>query len=87
MRQVLKGKRRYISDDAKLYSPNLCGPSTALKQTKRDGTKINWFMVVARGKAHVEVMPQSWELNGQGLADFVHRLPGILRHMTERTGR
>ena len=28
MRQVCKGKKRYISDDSKLYSPNLSGPQT-----------------------------------------------------------
>ena len=30
MRQALKGNKRYISNDAKLYSPNMPGPRTAL---------------------------------------------------------
>ena len=81
MRQVLKGKKRYISDDAKLYSPNLQGPPTAVKQKSWEGTKVNWFMVLTRGVAHVEVMPANWALNGAGVASFVDRLPHILRKM------
>ena len=81
MRQALKGSKRYISDDAKLYSPNLQGPPTALKQKQWEGKKVNWFMVVARGVVHVEVMPPNWALNGHGLASFVKRLPHILRKM------
>jgi len=81
MRQACKGKRRYISDDAKMYSPNLQGPPTALKQRSWEGRKVNWFMVLARGTLHVEVMPDEWTLNGAGLAQFVERLPAILRRM------
>ena len=81
MRQALKGRRRYISDNAKLYSPNLQGPPTALKQKQWEGKKVNWFMVVARGVVHVEVMPANWSLDGKGLAFFVERLPRILRKM------
>ena len=81
MRQALKGKRRYISDDAKMYSPNLQGPPTALKQRGWEGTKVNWFMVLARGVVHVEVLPESWKLDGAGLALFVEKLPGSLRKM------
>jgi hypothetical protein len=81
MRQALKGKRRYISDNAKLYSPNLLGPSTALKQRSWEGRKVNWFMILTRGKVHVEVMPDDWSLNGAGLAMFVRRLPAVLRRM------
>ena len=81
MRQACKKGKRYISDDAKLYSPNLRGPSTALKQTSWEGTKVNWFMVVARGVVHVETMPSTWRLDGAGLAAFVDRLPKVLRKM------
>ena len=38
-------------------------------------------MVLAKGRAHVEVMPQELALDGAGLAEFVERLPGILRRM------
>ena len=81
MRQACKGRKRYISDDAKLYSPNLPGPPTALKQKQWEGRKINWFVVLARGVVHVEVMPEDWPLDGSGLALFVQRLPAVLRKM------
>ena len=81
MRQACKGRKRYISDNAKLYSPNLQGPPTALKQRQWEGTKVNWFMVLARGVTHVEVMPSDWALNGKGLALFADRLPAILHRM------
>ena len=81
MRQALKGKKRYISDDAKMYSPNLQGPPTALKHRSWGGRKINCFMVLARGAVHVEVMPEAWTLNGFGLAQFVKRLPKVLKKM------
>ena len=67
MRQALRGRKRYISDNAKEYSPNLQGPPTALKQRRWEGKRVSWFMVLARGVAHVEVMPPDWMLNGAGL--------------------
>ena len=87
MRQALKHNKRYISDDAKMYSPNLLGPSTATKQRTWEGQKINWFMVLTRGVVHVEVMPAEWKLDGDGLALFVERLPGVLRKMLGRKAR
>lgn len=87
MRQTLKGKKRYISDNAKLYSPNMQGPPTALKQTQWEGKRINWFMVLSRGVVHVEVMPPNWQLNGRGLADFVERLPTVLMKMLGQDAR
>ena len=42
---------------------------------------MNWFMVLARGKVHVEVMPEAWHLDGAGLAEFVRRLPKVLEKM------
>ena len=81
MRQACKGRRRYISDDAKLYSQNLSGSATALKQIGWAGRKVNWVMVLARGTVHVEVMPEDWTVTGEGLAMFVQRLPDVLRRM------
>ena len=81
MRQACKGKRRYISDDAKLYSPNLSGSATALKQKGWAGRKVSWVMVLTRGVVHVEVMPDDWTVTGEGMAVFVQRLPDILRKM------
>ena len=87
MRQALKGRKRFISDNAKLYSPNLSAPPTALKQRGWEGKKVNWFMVLARGVVHVEVMPETWTLDGAGLAAFVERLPSILRKMLGESAR
>ena len=87
MRQVCKGKKRYISDDAKLYSPNLSGPPTALKQRGWEGKKVNWFMVLTRGVIHVEVMPENWTLDGNGLAAFVARLPKVVEKMLGESAR
>ena len=70
-----------------MYSPNLLGPSTASKQRTWEGQKINWFMVLSRGVVHVEVMPAEWKLDGDGLALFVERLPGVLRKMLGREAR
>ena len=81
MRQACKGNRRYISDDAKMYSQNMRGPATAQKQRGWEGRKINWFMVVTRGVVHVEAMPSEWRLGGEGLAAFVERLPALIRTM------
>ena len=52
-----------------------------MKQRQWNGTKVNWFMVLARGVVHVEVMPPDWTLNGKGVAAFVDRLPQILSKM------
>jgi hypothetical protein len=87
MRQAYKGRKRWMSDDAKLYSPNLSAPPTALKQKGWTGKKVNWFIVLTRGRIHVEVMPEDWALDGPGLAAFVERLEGALRHMLGPTAR
>ena len=39
------------------------------------------LQLFARGKVHVEVMPEGWQVNGDGLAMFVRRLPRVLRGM------
>lgn len=48
---------------------------------------MNWFMVLARGVVHVEVMPDDWALNGAGLAMFVGRLPAVLHRMLGKEAR
>ena len=81
MRRALKGNRRYMSNDAKGYSRNLRAPPTALKQRGWEGRKMNWAVVLARGKAAVIVLPADWTLDGAGMADVVHQLCGTLRRM------
>ena len=40
-----------------------------------------WIMIVARGKIHHEVMGGDWTQDGQGMAQVVARLPGILKKL------
>ena len=45
-------------------------------------------MILARGKVRVEVMPDNWTLDGDGLAQFVrNRLPTALRTMLGHDAR
>ena len=87
MRQAAGGDKAWISDDAKEYSRNLRGPKYALSQRTWGGCRVNWFMVLARGRVHVEVMPRDWPLTGAGVALFVARLGGILRRMLGNSPR
>ena len=48
-RAELGNKKRYISDDARLYSRNLRGPKESLKQASFEAERISWVMVLARG--------------------------------------
>ena len=84
MRQAAVGDKAWLSDDAKEYSRNLCGSKYAKTQRTWAGSRANLFVVLARGKMHVEVMPADWPLDSSGVATFVERLPRILRSMLGR---
>ena len=75
-----KGKR-WISDDATGESKNSRASPYAGKQERWGDRKLWWYVVLARGKVHVEVMPDSWQQNGAGQAVLVGRLPYILDKM------
>ena len=80
MRQAdLGNKRRYISDAGRGYSRNLRGPKEALKQAGHEAMRINWIVVLARGRVAIEMLPEDWALNGDGMAHVVANLPGVLR--------
>ena len=49
-----------------------------LANTCSGDVKVWWFVVLARGKVHIEVMPESWRQNGEGQAFMVSRLPQVL---------
>ena len=67
MRQAdLGNKRRYISDDGRGYSRNLRGPKQALKQANHEAMRINWIVVLARGRVAIDMLPEDWALNGDG---------------------
>ena len=44
-------------------------------------------MVLARGKVGIDILPDDWELNGDGMAQVVRRLEGKLREMLGRGAR
>ena len=82
MRRAEMGNRkRYISDNARMYNRNLRQPKEVLKQNSFDTERISWLMVLARGKVAVEMLPEDWYVNGEGMAAAVTRLPVILRRM------
>ena len=81
MRQAAVGDKAWLSDAAKEYYRNLRGSKYAKSQRKWGGTRVHWFIVLARGKVAVEVMPADWPLDSSGVASFVERVPSILRRM------
>ena len=82
MRQAhLGNKHRYLSDAGRGYSRNLRGPKEALKQANHETMRINWIVVLARGRVAIEMSSEDWALNGDGMAHVVASLPGILRRM------
>ena len=81
MRQLLKGEKAWISDDAKTEDTSLCGPKAALQQRTWEGKKMNWVIILARGVVGVDILPEEWNLDGDGMAVVVGRLEGRLREM------
>ena len=80
-RAELGNKKRYISDDARLYSRNLRGPKESLKQASFEAERISWVMVLARGVMAVHMLPEGWAVNGEGMTAVAAELPAILRRM------
>jgi hypothetical protein len=80
-RAELGSKQRLISDDAKMYSRNLRQPKECLKQNSFEAERISWLVVLARGVAHVEMLPEDWTVDGEGLASAVAEVPRMLRRM------
>lgn len=72
-----KGKR-WVSADSRDTSRNLRASPYAGKQVQRGDLKVWWFVVLAQGKVHVEVLGDKWKQNGEGQALMVSRLPHIL---------
>ena len=87
MKQTLKGNRGWFSDNAKHLNANRSGPKTALTQRTWDGTKVNWVIILSRGVIGVDILDLDWELNGDGMAAVIRRLPGRLREMLGSNSR
>ena len=74
-------KPRWMSKDKKGYSHNM-GPSRfAGKQCQNGDRKVWWFIILSRGRVHVEIMEDGWKQGGAGMANFVEKLDGCLRKM------
>ena len=77
-----KGNRkRWISEDQRRYSRNLRSSGHGGKQAQFGDRKLWWFVVLTRGKVHIEVMGHEWRQTGAGMAAFVERLPAVLKKM------
>ena len=76
------GKRkRWMSADSKRNSKNLKPAPYAGKQVHWGDIRVWWFIVLAKGRVHIEVMPDGWRQNGEGMAYMISLLPGILKTM------
>ncbi len=83
--QAAKGKRkRWMSSGSRMKSRNLMATPYAGKQKQWADKRAWWFLILARGKVILHLMPLDWVQNGAGMAELVCRLPGLLR---KRLGR
>ena len=73
--------KRWASADARDEPRNLRSQPYTNKTTQWGDVKLWWFIVLARGRVHVQVMGRDWEQNGAGQAKLVERLPQILKKM------
>ena len=64
-----KSQKRWISKDAKMYSRNLRAVPYAGKQKQWGDKKVWWFMILARGKVSLQMMPLDWEQPRPGMAE------------------
>ena len=80
-KQLVKGDKGWVSDNAKQTNPNARGPKTALQQKSWEGRKMNWVIILARGVVGVDILPMDWALDGDGMATVVRRLEERLRDM------
>lgn len=82
--QAQYGKvKRWVSQDKRTYSRNLRSSPYGGKQQQFGDRKVWWFVVLARGKVHIEVMGNAWCQTGAGMAQFVEKLPGALKTMLD----
>ena len=55
-----KRQRGWISDGCQLFSKNLRGKAESVKQNSWDSVRVWWAPILARGKLHVEMMPENF---------------------------
>ena len=80
-RSKLGKRKRWMSADSKRSSQNLRPAPYAGKQCHWGDRRVWWFIVLAKGRVHLEVMPTGWRQTGEGMAYMVSLLPGILKTM------
>ena len=80
--QASYGKsKRWMSKDSRVYSRNLRASPYGGKQNSWGSKRVWWFVIVTRGVVHFEIMPDTWQQTGEGMAELVARLPKILDRM------
>ena len=73
--------KRWISDDAKLYSRNLQPSRYASKQKSSGDRRIWWMIIVCRNKVRLHFLGEDWAPDAEHHASFVLGLPRILNSM------
>ena len=82
MQKAADGKRkRWASPDCRMYNRNVRSSSSAGKQKQNGDRKLWWFVILVRGRVHIEVVGADWTQTGSGMATLVDRLPQILPKM------
>ena len=76
--------KKWGSPDVKFKSENMRASPYAGKQAQWGDKRVWWYIVMTRGKVHIEVMPDGWSQNGEGQAYMVRQLPRILKKMCGR---
>ena len=71
--------RRWISSDARQYSRNLRAAPYAGKQKQWADKRAWWFVILARGRIILKMMPIDWEQKGPGMAELIQDLPDLLK--------
>ena len=52
-----------------------------LRQKTFVGRKVNWVIILTRGRAVVRVLPPDWQLSGEGMAEVVDQLDSWLKEL------
>ncbi len=70
-----KGHKGWMSRGSQMYSPNLRGSRTSLKQNSWDTLRVWWAPVLARGKLHVELLSEDFPgETPDGAAELVEKV-------------
>ena len=74
---------RWMSKDSREYSRNMRSSPYGGHQQQFGDRKVWWFVVLSRGRVHIEVMGHAWRQTGAGMSAFVERLPDIIAGIVE----